>query len=78
MKPLVEPVLLSPFTLAPLTSDTVEPSDEQRIEILENLVNNASLRDTNFKTAADIANNVLNAEGVVEEFHAPRLVVKEI
>jgi hypothetical protein len=73
MKPLVEPIVLSSISLNPATS---EPTDEERFRILDEL-NNAALRDSNLKTVPEIPNNVLNAEGVVDEFHAPRLLVKE-
>jgi hypothetical protein len=63
MKLLVEPVIL-----APLSSECSDGPDEEGEKVLGTL---------STEEATELVASVLNEDGIVNEFHAPRLVVKE-
>lgn len=61
--------------MAPLSSNSTEITDHEREEILERLSLAATSQVPNLEAVNEVVNSVLNSDG---EFHAPRLVVKQI
>jgi hypothetical protein len=64
--------------MAPLSSESTQHqiTDKERKEILDRL-NSITITAPTLKTVHEIADQVLNDDGLVDEFNAPRLVVKE-